>query len=58
MKSDHVVLDAKTQEYVCDHCGELMPLPKLPMRIDLFVGIGKAFVAAHRRCKRREAKRG
>lgn len=50
MNADHVVVDMKTQEFTCTHCGQRY-LPNLPSPINLYVAISQAFVKSHRRCK-------
>lgn len=52
MKSntDHVVMDTRTNEFRCEHCGSTYK-PTLPAPISMFVAMTKEFTKAHRNCK-------
>ena len=46
---DYVVVDGKTNEIVCKHCGERQKL-KMPMSIDIFSKVCQFFVNSHKGC--------
>jgi len=50
-RSDHCVMDATTQTLRCERCGEEVPIPVGV--IDWFVGVTRAFSAAHADCEPR-----
>jgi hypothetical protein len=52
-KAAHVVTKSGTLEVCCLHCGRIW-LPALPMPIDEYVGMGKAFLKSHVNCKPKE----
>ena len=55
-ESKWVVIDAKAQVMRCDRCGHTEPLALINGRqLDFALGIMKAFVDIHKKCKARAA---
>lgn len=50
MNTGHVIIDSKTQEFVCCCC-KMRYLPNLPAPITLYIAMTQAFVEEHRHCK-------
>jgi hypothetical protein len=47
--TDHVVMDARTHEFACRHCGARRAV-LMPMPISDFVSQSRAFTAEHAGC--------
>jgi len=47
---DNTILNADRQAFVCTHCGEAEAFPPMPMRVDAFVALTKAFIDRHDTC--------
>ena len=52
--TDHVVIDSRTQECVCKHCGVTHKLT-LPAPIGIVVAVSRAFIKEHEHCKPKAA---
>ena len=52
-RADHVVMDTRTSEMHCEHCGDRQALP-LPMNVTLVVALTDAYLKIHRKCSKRE----
>ena len=48
--TDHVVMDARTNEFRCERCGATYA-PTMPAPINMFVAMTEEFIRAHRDCK-------
>jgi hypothetical protein len=51
MNTDHVVMNAKTNEFECLHCGSTYK-PTMPAPVSLFVKMTREFSRIHKHCKR------
>ena len=49
--SDHVISDAVTQSFICQHCGATQAFPTMPIDVLKFTRIGKKFIKKHQNCK-------
>ncbi len=47
----HVVIDAKTGAFVCEHCGATLTV-KLPCNVLEFAAACRSFVDRHAQCER------
>lgn len=54
---EHVVMGPEPHFARCLHCGETLPKPPRPCRIELFIAWGTEFVELHRACKPRTTSR-
>lgn len=50
MKHDHVVMEVRSNQFLCLHCGAAYA-PAMPAPVDLFVAMTKEFLKAHKDCK-------
>jgi len=50
LKAKWVVVDSIKNELRCKRCGDIQTIP-LPIPIDIFVAMSKAFVKLHKHCK-------
>ncbi len=50
MNTDHVVMNVKTNEFECLHCGSTYK-PTLPAPISMFVKMTREFSRIHKGCK-------
>jgi hypothetical protein len=53
-RADHVVIDCRTSEMHCSHCGHRQPLA-LPMSLDLVLALQRAYLKQHKDCRKPEA---
>jgi len=52
---DHIVLDIKTNEMVCHHCGERYQI-KMPIGLGRMANLIEGFMLMHEHCKPGEIK--
>jgi hypothetical protein len=50
-ETDWVVVDFNTGRWKCNRCGESIASPELPMNVESYVGMMKAWAKPHRKCK-------
>ena len=51
--ADHVIMDPSTEAFKCLHCGDIYK-PAIPCLLDVLVAMSRAFVHAHKNCKKPE----
>lgn len=49
-RTDHVVLDLKTSELHCKHCGDRYRMA-LPCNLSVLIGASEAYRRVHRHCR-------
>lgn len=52
-KADHVIFKFDSNQLLCTHCGETYPVT-MPVSVNMFAAMGKAFGKSHRGCKPRK----